>query len=202
MIEEERLFSEDAVGYALYEQCVARGSKVFLKFGHNFQIDRSWYYWCAPGIDVIEVRADGHLVGYELKGTTRHKSGQADFPSIYDGIGQAVAYLDLPRICEGDRRLFEGGVFDEVYVVYARRTANLDEGENRTLGLVPIGGIFAIPDGSFEIVKEAPSNPIQCIAAKEHFLRNLDSLKRHDSSGRIFRSVKNQGDAYFNRAGF
>lgn len=202
MTEEVRLFSEDTVAYALYEQCVTRGSKVFLKFGHNLQIDRSWYYWCAPDIDVIEVRTDGNVVGYELKGARRHKSGQADFPSIYDGIGQAVAYLDLPRICEGERRLFEGGVFDQVYVVYARQTGKLDEGESRTLGLVPIGGIFAIPDGRFEIAKAAPPNPIQCIAAKEHFLRNLDSLKRHDSSGRIFRTVKKQGDAYFKQAGF
>jgi hypothetical protein len=197
MPEDARVFTEDAVAYALYQQCAAKGSKVFLKFGNNFQIDRSWSYWCAPDVDVIEVRADGRVVAYELKGARQHKSGQPDFPAIYDGIGQAVAYLDLPRIYEGQRRVFQGGVFDCAYMVWARGKAEIDEGERRILGVVPIGGIFALPDGQFETVKEAPQNPIQSTEAKGHFLRNLASLEKHSVSSKIFRGINSRGETYF-----
>ncbi|MBF6570967.1 MAG: hypothetical protein IVW54_19045 [Candidatus Binataceae bacterium] len=202
MSENVRLFNEDAVAYALHGKCVASDSQVFLQFHHNLKIarsDRGWYYWCAPELDLIEVRPDGRVVGYELKGARQHKSGLPDFPAMYDGIGQAVAYLDLPTICEGQRRLFEGGVFDGVYLVCARERAKIDESERRVLGVVPIGGMLALPDGQFETVKEAPQNPIQNVGAKKHFLQNLDSLEKHGNSGRIFRRIKERGEAYFNR---
>lgn len=76
-----RLFTEDAVAYALYQRCVARRSRVFLKLGNNFSIDRAWYYSCAPDVDLFEVRADGHVVAYELKGS-RRKKGQPEFPAL------------------------------------------------------------------------------------------------------------------------
>lgn len=110
-----------------------------------------------------------------------------------------MAYLDLPRIYEGNRRLFEGGVFDHVYLVSASNTAEIDPSKRRILSVVPIGGMLALPDGGFEKVKEAPRNPMQSVEAKRHFLQNLESLNKYDNSGRTFRRVKERGEEYFTR---
>ncbi len=144
------IYSEDIVAFALYRQCIARDSQVFFKFHHNlsFRGDRQWYYYCSPEVDVIEARNDGITVGYELKGSRKHKSGALDFPDVFDAMGQAMAYLDLPGVHEkSGRSLFVGGVFDFVNVVCARQTPDLDERETRGLSIVPIGAMLALPYG-------------------------------------------------------
>ncbi|MDP2752781.1 MAG: hypothetical protein Q8P40_00065 [Nitrospirota bacterium] len=93
------IFSEDVLSYCLYKNCINNESRVFLKFLHNIDIKtkRIWSYWCAPEVDLIEVMKNNTITGYELKGA-RLRKGTEDFPAFYDGIGQAVAYLDLPKI--------------------------------------------------------------------------------------------------------
>ena len=75
-------------------------SKFFFKFQNNLtrRENRPWYYYCAPDIDVIEIRQDGKLIAYELKDARKHRSGIPDSPPLSDAIGQAIAYLDLPWI--------------------------------------------------------------------------------------------------------
>ncbi|MGO9601985.1 MAG: hypothetical protein ACLQAT_01030 [Candidatus Binataceae bacterium] len=178
---------------------MAIGSRFFFKFHHNMKLgtDRKWYYYCAPEIDVIEVTKDCQVIAYELKGSRRHKSGVPDFPAVHDPLGQAIAYLDLPRICQGDTRLFDGGVFDAVYAVCARATAIIDPGEERTVGVAPIGFMFALPDGSLVTIKEAPKNTIQNQEAKAHFVQNLHTLERHNTQSRIFRRIEREGQPWF-----
>jgi hypothetical protein len=199
MTQNENLFTENAVAYSLYKHCVSNNSRFFFGFHHNLslRVDRDWYYWCAPEVDVIEVRNDSTVVGYELKGSRQHRSSCPDFPAIYDAIGQAVAYLDLPRVCEGNHRRLEGGVFDFVYAVCARATPDIDDGEKKILGVVPIGAMLALTDGRFVTVKEAPRNPIQGEQAKEHFLQNLNSLEKHSTCSKIFRRIEAAGERYF-----
>jgi hypothetical protein len=190
------IFTENTVSYYLLKHCDAE-SRLFFKFHHNMRarVDRTWSYYCAPEVDVIEVSADGRLVAYELKGARHHKSGP-DYPAFYNAIGQVIAYLDLPWIFENDQRKFDGGAFDAVYAVCARETPRLDDGEARILSTVPIGGMIALPDGQIVTVKEAPKNPIQNIHAKEHFLKNLDSLSKHTTGSRIFRAISDAGEKW------
>ncbi len=196
-----QIFTEDALAYSLYTHRSTSGGQFFFKLHHNMSIRRGrpWFYWCAPEIDVIEVTPDNHVIAYELKGSRQHPSGLPDFPAIHDPIGQAVAYLDLPRICEGDRRLFEGGVFDFVYAVCARQGTEIDPGEMRTLSLVPVGAMFGLLDGGFVTIKEAPKNPLQNSEAKAHFLRNLDALENHKTQSKIFRQIRAAGEAWFSK---
>jgi hypothetical protein len=193
------IFTENTVAYSLHKRCDAK-SRLFFKFHHNMRIhrDRTWFYYCAPEVDVIEVRSDGQLVAYELKGVRHHRSG-ADYPAYNDAIGQGIAYLDLPWIYEDDQRKFDGGAFDSVYIVCARETSKVDDSETRILATVPIGGMIALPDGQLFTVKEAPRNPIQNTRAKEHFLQNLNSLDKHTTDSRIYRTIAEAGDKWFCR---
>jgi hypothetical protein len=202
MVELQNLYSEDAVAYSLHTNRLADGSRFLFKVHHNMRmrVERTWYYWCAPEIDVIEVKSDRRVIGYELKGARRYRAGQTDYPAIYDAIGQAVAYLDLPGVFEADARKFAGGVFDSVYLVCAREQPSIDESEKRILAGLPIGAMLALPDGKIVTVKEAPPNPIQSLEAKEHFLQNLDALEKHTTSSRIFRRIEAAGNRWFGRA--
>lgn len=201
MFENPILCSEDAVSFAFAKAFGTQG-QLFFKFHHNLSLryGRNWYYYCAPEVDVIEVRDDGRVIAYELKGARRHATGVADYPAIHDAIGQAIAYLDLPWIFESNQRLFEGGAFDSVYVVCAREKPDVDEGEKRILSTVPIGAMLALPDGQFVTIKEAPPNPIQNTLAKKHFLENLDTLGKHTTNSRIFRRIATAGEAWFARS--
>jgi hypothetical protein len=194
------IYSEDVVAFALYKQCIARNSQVFFKFHHNlsFRGDRQWYYYCSPEVDVIEARNDGITVGYELKGSRKHKSGVPDFPDVFDAMGQALAYLDLPGVHDkSGRSRFVGGVFDFVNVVCARQTPDLDERETRGLSIVPIGAMLALPDGRLLTLKEAPPNPFLNLQAKEHFQQNLNTLEKHTIRSKIFRRIESAGERWF-----
>jgi hypothetical protein len=72
------IFAEDAVAYSLYRNRLPDGSRFLFKVHHNMSMraERTWHYWCAPEIDVIEVKTDQQVVGYELKGARRHRTGQ------------------------------------------------------------------------------------------------------------------------------
>lgn len=195
------IFTENAVAYSLYKHLYNHSgpeSRFFFKFQHNRTLreSRPWYYYCAPDIDVIEIRQDEKLIAYELKGARKHHSGIPDSPPLSDAIGQAIAYLDLPWIYENDHRKFVGGAFDQVYIVCARATAAIDDSEPRILDTVPLGAMLALPDGQFVTIKEAPHNPIQDIRAKDHLLQNVNSLEKHTLASRIGRSILADGEKY------
>lgn len=192
------IFSEDVLSYCLYKNCIPNESRVFFKFLHNITTknNRDWCYWCAPEVDMIEITKDDSIIVYELKGA-RLRKGIEDFPAFYDGIGQAIAYLNLPFVYENNQFKFGGGVFDFVYVVYARNKIEFPEYEKKIFDLLPIGVILALPDGKFEKVKEAPQNPLQNREAKEHFLNNLGTLDKFSTNSKIFRKIKETGERYF-----
>lgn len=193
------VFNEDAVCYAFYKNYIPQNSRVFFKLAHNIAVKnpRGWDYWCAPEIDVIEITNDNRVIGYELKGARKHKNGEASWPGFYDGLGQALAYLNLPRIWQNNRFLFDGGVFDFVYLVHARSESRIEEDEIKILDLTPIGFISVAPDGIYVKLKEALTNPLKSDEAKQHFLNNLATLEKHSIKGRIFRGIEQKGKTYF-----
>lgn len=199
----EKLFSEDVVAYSLYKHYISENSKVFFKLAHNISIkdEREWSYWCAPEIDVIEVLENDTVIGYELKGVRKYKKTEENWPAFYDGIGQAIAYLDLPWVYDNKikQRRFSGGAFDFVYLVYPRKQKEFPEYENRIFDLLPIGVLIALPSGEFFKAKEAPKNLLFDEQAKKHFLENLHTIEKHSTNSRIFRKIKGDGEEFFQK---
>jgi len=198
-----KIFSEDVVSYALYKCYVSKDSRVFFKISHNIDIKtgRNWYYCCVPDVDLIEIRKDNTIIAYELKGKRKGKKPENKSSkglAFYDGIGQALAYLNLPYISIlGTFNKFNGGAFDFVYLVYARDELEFPDYEKRIFDLLPMGVILALPNGEFKKVREAPKNSLQSKEAKEHFLKNLDALEKFSVDGKIFRKIKERGEKYF-----
>lgn len=195
------MITENVLSYIFFKNYCESESRVFFKFHHNVAVrrKRDWAYWCAPEIDIIEVKKDGTVIGYELK-ADRRKNGQAEPPPLFEGIDQAIAYLDLPRVCENGedkfKEKFQGGAFDFVYVAYTRQNSDFSQREIRIFNLLHIGVVLVLPNGECKRVKEAPPNPLLDLDAKNHFLNNLDTLKNHTIYSRIFSKIKLQGEAY------
>lgn len=194
-----KIFSENAVAYALYRCCASRGSKVFLQLKNNLALasERSWSFWFAPDVDVLEIRPDNTIVAYELKGARRYKN-EIGWPGYYDGLNQALAYLNLPFVLENDQPKFSGGAFDYVYLVHARPELKFSDYERRVLSLVPMIGFgVVLPDGTFTEIMKPIENPISDKDAKAHFLANLDTLRKFSPTGKTFRKIETIGKAYF-----
>lgn len=168
--------TEEQLAKSIVSNYLSKGSKIFRKFSQNLNLDREWNFYCGTDIDILEVTQDSTIIGYELKGYRKYK-GNFEPPGLYEGLDQALNYLNLPYVCGKDNKmLFDGGIFDYVYLVHAREKPEFLEYERRIFGLTPLGFIIATPDNKFHKVHEAKQNPIQSKEAKEHFLNNLNSL--------------------------
>ena len=199
MNSENKIFNEDAVCYALYKNYIAQDSEVFFKFLHNMspKTPKGWDYWCTPEVDVIEVKNDKTIIAYELKGAQKHKGTEINWPGFYDGLGQALAYLDLPKIVKNSKFKSMGGAFDFVYLVHARPDERFEEYDLKILNLTPIGFITVLPNGHCIKVRDAQPNPLRDEETKRHFLSNLGTLEKHSIESRIFRGIKQKGETYF-----
>jgi len=197
----------------LYRYYIPTESKVFFKVTNNIKPERNWSYWCAPDVDVIEVKIDKTIIAYEIKGMRKGRNSNTsllneippEYPSFYNGIGQALAYLNLPYIVKKNPIInttyydkFEGGAFDLIYFIYPRdKKDNFPEYEKRIFDLLPIGVIITTSNGEFSIVKEALKNPIQSRKSKEHLLNNISTLQKFSINSRIFRRIREKGEQYF-----
>lgn len=190
---------EDAVAYLLHKNYLSSDSRAFFELSHNLDVrtGRAWDYWTGTDIDAIEISKDQTIIGYELKGYRKYKENYEP-PGLFDGLSQALHYLTLPLVMEkgSGKEKFSGGVFDLVYLVHARQTAEFSESEKRVFGVTPIGFIIVTPDGNFHKVHEAKQNSIQDKEAKEHFLENLDTLERFSVNSRIFQKIKKLGENF------
>lgn len=170
--------TEEQLAKLFCEKFIIATSRCFRKFSHNLNLDREWNYYTSTDIDVLEVTVDNKIIGYELKGFRKYK-GNSEPPGLYEGLDQALNYLNLPYVCDkNNKMLFDGGIFDYVYLAHARQNPEFQDYERRVFSVTPIGFIIATPDNKLHKVHEAEQNPIQSKKAKEHFLNNLDSLKK------------------------
>jgi len=210
------LIAEDAVLYLLSRLATKRGSKVFVKVANNFSLDRDWHFWCAPDVDLLEVRADKTVIAYEAKGQRRRR-GDIEPVGVLEGLGQALTYLDLPVITVSGVRTFDGGAPDFAYLVHGSSSPELlDARKKRVVDLTPVGFLAAFPsDGGVdsqapstaspiapqhrclaEIVPPKP-NPLQDPRAKAFLLEHLSSLEMFGEKGRSYRRIEIAGRAVF-----
>lgn len=213
--------TEDTILYLLWIWAKRRSSKIFFKLKHNISVDRPWHFWFAPDVDLLEARTDNTVVAYEVKGQRKGKSGY-NWPALLDGLDQAMAYLNLPRVTDDKTksRMFEGGAFDLVYLVHALSSPDVFElSMRKTISLTPIGFMAVSPMANAErtakaeteikevmtnqlrkIVEVVPpkQNPLQDTSAKRFLLENLTSLVEFSENSRTFkRIVEPAGMKYF-----
>jgi hypothetical protein len=208
--------TEDAVLYLLSRLASNRGSKVFIKIANNFSLDRDFFFWCAPDVDLLEVCADSTVIAYEAKGQRRRQE-DIEPVGVLEGLGQALTYLDLPAINIRGVRTFDGGAPDFVYLVHGSSSPELlDARKKRIVELTPIGFLAAFPSGDridsqaaptasaiapqhhclTEIVPPKP-NPLQDPHAKAFLLEHLSSLEMFGEKGRSYRRIEAAGRAVF-----
>ncbi len=201
--------TEDLLLFIMSLVARQRGSRVFCKISNNISLDRGWHFWCAPDLDLVEVRFDNTIVGYEVKGQRRTR-GTYDWPSPQEGLDQALRYLIMPRVTDQAtvRPMFDGGVSDRGYLVHPLPSEDSpDPLDLKVISLTPVGFIGILPlsidrnnkndnlalsetlgsqiDKIVEVVP-AKKNPLQDNRAKAFFLKNLDSLGAFGEASRIF----------------
>ncbi len=81
--------TEDLLLFIMSLVARQRGSRVFFKISNNMSLDRGWHFWCAPDMDLVEVRTDDTIIAYEVKGQRKRKGGY-DWPACHDGLDQAL----------------------------------------------------------------------------------------------------------------
>ena len=168
--------TEDAVFLCMWNVLRRNGSKIFQKVRSSSDMGGYRYFRFPPDIDLLEVRPNNIVVGYELKGY-RRKAREMVPPIFYEGIDQALAYLVNP-VGSPDTDSFIGSIFDQVYLVHPAGS----EVVQRLAGLLqrctPIGLIEVDPAGTKEIVKPT-TNPYVSSELKEHFLSRLDTFSTY-----------------------
>ncbi len=208
--------TEDAVLCLLSRVAAKRGSTFFVKIGNNVSLDRSWHFWCAPDVDLLEVRPDDTIIAYEAKGQRRRRE-DIEPVGVLEGLGQALTYLDLPVISVGGVRTFDGGAPDFVYLVHGSSSPELlDARKKRIIDLTPVGFLAAFPSDEgvnsqappaaspiapwhhclAEIVPPKP-NPLQDPRAKAFLLEHLSSLEMFGEKGRSYRRIETAGRGVF-----
>ncbi len=169
--------TEDAVFLAMY-QILRRNnqSEIFQKVRVSKDTGGYRYFSFSPDIDLLEARASGKVVGYELKGYLKSGSDMKA-PAGYAGIDQALAMLKNP-VSSPVSRTFAGSIFDHVYVVHPEGS-NVEELADLLDLYTPIGLVTVSHQGTKEIVKPK-SNPFLNEAMKALFLSRLETLESYN----------------------
>ncbi len=150
-------------------------SQIFQKVRASKDTGGYRYFSFSPDIDLLEVRPNGKVVGYELKGY--RQSGRSwNPPSYYEGIDQALAMLKNP-VSSPVSDSFAGSVFDEVYIVHPE-DSNIERLADLLQLCTPLGLVVVNHQGTKEIVKPKP-NPFLNPEMKDHFLARLDTLETY-----------------------
>jgi len=177
-----------------------KDSRIFKAVRTSKVISASGLFNFIPDIDILEVRADNSVVGYELKGlqragksmdytrvipTRRRVSsykGMKPF-TFYDGLDQALSYLVNPVSSPNDEKLAStASIFDYVYLVHPERevfsNTIVASFANLVSNCTPIGLIYISHRWWKEVVPPKP-NPFLNQELKSLFLQNLNAFEQY-----------------------
>ena len=147
-------------------------SRIFQKVRSSSNAGGYRYFNFSPDIDLLEVRRNDMVVGYELKGC--QKSGKSmKAPPYYEGIDQALAILKNP-VSSPMSDSFAGSIFDYGYLVHPDGL-QVDALADLLYLCTPLGLVVVDHQGTKEIVKPKP-NPFLNQDIKSYFLSRLDTL--------------------------
>lgn len=168
--------TEDATFLFLYHVLRRNNqSQIFQKVRGSKDTGGYRFFSFSPDIDLLEVRPNGKVVGYELKGYLKSR-GSWNPPSYYDGIDQALAMLKNP-VSSPLSDSFAGSVFDEIYVVHPGGS-DIERLADLLQLCTPIGLIIVNHQGTKEIVKPK-ANPFLKQDMKDYFLARLETLEAY-----------------------
>lgn len=193
--------TEKAVLYFLYHKVKERGSKVFFNIKHTISSQTIFSsalktLFFAPDVDMLEITPNNEVIGYETKGQQK-RGKKYEWPTFYDGLGQALFYLKLPHIHGGKQN---GGAFDKVFVVHAcSEPENIKRDEELGLKIyeiTPIGFICVTRQGKIIKLVEAKKNPLFNEDTKNYLLQNRGMLEKFSENGRTFRGIKEAGENF------
>ena len=165
--------TEDAVFLSMYLILRRNNrSQIFQKVRASKNLGGYRYFGFSPDVDLLEVRNNSVVVGYELKGY-RRAGREMQAPPFYEGIDQALALLKNPvRSSISDS--FAGSVFDYVYLVHPEGS-HVDALADLLHTCTPIGLIVVDRIGTKEVVKPKV-NPFLEHGIKSLFVSRLDAL--------------------------
>lgn len=178
IVRKGRPLTEDAVFLAMYHVLRRNnGSRIFQKVRESRDVGGHRYFSFSPDIDLLEVRQNETVVGYELKGY--RKSGKTmKPPSHYEGVDQALAILKNP-VRSPLSGSFAGSVFDFSYIVHPDGSQVEDLADLLQL-CTPLGLIIVDHRGTREVVKPK-RNPFVDQDMKSCFLSKLEALEAYTS---------------------
>ncbi len=175
ILERNHPLTEDAVFLCLYNRLRQRHSTVLQKVRASKDVGGYRDFGFSPDIDLLEIRQNGEVVGYELKGY-RRKGRSTEPPSFYEGIDQALAYLVNP-IRSPFAQSFAGSIFDHVYVVHPEGSG-IDKLADLLEKCTPVGLVVVERSKTTEIVKPR-KNPYLNDDLKSLFLDRLDTFQAY-----------------------
>ena len=143
----------------------------------------SQYFNFIPDMDLIEVRTDNSVIGYELKGLQKSKSKGMQSVNFYEGLDQALSYLINPTLSPlSDTLPAQASIFDYVYLVHPEREPVNERHRNAFSKLVqdctPVGLIYVSHNRWREVVSAKP-NPFLHLDLKSFYLQNLDAFEQY-----------------------
>ena len=163
--------TEDAVFLGLRRILMRNNqSEIFQKV--RYSKDVGGHFSFSPDVDLLEVRPNGTVAGYELKGY-RKAGREMRPPMFYEGLDQALAMLKNP-VRSPLSGSFAGSVFDSVYLVHPEGSS-IDQLADLVQMCTPLGLIVVNHSGTQEVVKPKP-NPFLNPSMKAHFISRLNAL--------------------------
>jgi hypothetical protein len=176
--------TEDAVFVLTYFLLLQRGKiKSLFKAVRQSKDGGDYRYFnFSPDIDLLEVRTDDSVVGYELKGIHKTKQGTKAV-TYYEGLDQALSYLVNPIYSPmSDKLPSQASIFDFVYLVHPEQEdtnqVERDAFVNIMHNFTPIGLIYVSHNRWKEVLPPRP-NPFLNPDLKNLFLQNLDAFKTY-----------------------
>lgn len=176
--------TEDAVFVMTLFMLQQRGQTkhIFKAVRQSKDIGGSDYFIFAPDIDLLEVRNDGSVVGYELKGIQKAKRTTKDV-MFYQGLDQALSYLANPMYSPiSDKVPPEASIFDYVYLVQPSPdpTGEVHRGAFARLvdSCTPVGLVYVSHNRWQEAVRPKP-NPHVNQELKSLFLHHLGAFTQY-----------------------
>ncbi len=180
IIDGRQPLTEDAVFLLLSQVLKRNNQSTILKCVRaSKNVGGHGYFEFSPDIDMLEIRKNGIIVGYELKGVRKTKQGHVP-PMYYEGIDEALAYLVNPVVNPMNRSTFTGSILDYVYLVHPLQETAYHSGQDSLAKILdsftPIGFITVDYLGTKEVIK-AKRNPNVKENVKKLFLDNLDKFE-------------------------
>ena len=167
--------TEDAVFLCLYNRLRQRHSVILQKVRESKDVGGYRYFSFSPDIDLLEIRQNSEIIGYELKGYRRRGRG-TEPPSFYEGIDQALAYLVNP-ISSPVSPSFAGSIFDYAYIVHPGGSG-IDRLADILEGCTPLGLLVVERSGTKELVKPR-KNPYLNDELKSFFISKLYTFESY-----------------------